>query len=82
MAPRGKTPSLIGSGAGSSKIVAAKKKRTCKRCKGAITGGSKCVEVGIPGSFGSKTYCKECYSLILQQTSNDLARLTAQVNAM
>jgi len=82
MAPRGKTPSLIGSGAGSSKIVTALKKRTCKRCKGSIPAQTKCLEVGIPGSFGSKTYCKECYQLILQQTSVDLADLTAAVNAI
>lgn len=79
MAPRGKTPSLIGSGAGSSKIVTAKKKRTCKRCKGSISGGTKCLEVGIPGSFGSKTYCKDCYLLILQKSKTDLARLEAAV---
>jgi late competence protein required for DNA uptake (superfamily II DNA/RNA helicase) len=82
MAPKGKTPSLIGSGAGSSKIVTALKKRTCKRCKGTIPRGTKCLEVSIPGSFGSKTYCRQCYVLILQQTSTDLAELTADVNAM
>jgi late competence protein required for DNA uptake (superfamily II DNA/RNA helicase) len=79
MAPRGKTPSLIGGGAGNSKIVTAKKKRTCKRCKDSITGGTKCLEVSIPGSFGSKTYCKGCFLLILEQSTTDLARLEAAV---
>lgn len=31
MAPHGKTPSLIGSGAGAVKLAVAKNKRTCKR---------------------------------------------------
>jgi RNase P subunit RPR2 len=80
MAPRGKTPSLIGSGAGSSKIVTAIKKRTCKRCKGPISGGTKCLEVSIPGSFGSRTYCKSCYILILEQSKTELAGLEIAVN--
>lgn len=82
MAPRGKTPSLIGSGAGSSRIVTAGKKRTCKRCKNSIAGGTKCLEVGIPGSFGSKTYCKDCYLLILAKSEADLAALQTAVNAI
>jgi late competence protein required for DNA uptake (superfamily II DNA/RNA helicase) len=82
MAPRGPTPSLLGSGAGSSKIVTALKKRTCKRCKSSITRGTKCLEVGIPGSFGSKTYCKDCYLLILNKSQADLAELQAAVNAI
>lgn len=80
MAPKGKTPSLIGSGAGSSKIVTALKKRTCKRCKSAISGGTKCIEVGVPGTLGSKTYCKGCYVLTLEQTRTDLQALETAVN--
>jgi hypothetical protein len=80
MAPKGKTPSLIGSGAGSSKIVTAIKKRTCKRCKSKIPSGHKCIEVGVPGTFGSKTYCSDCYSLILEKTRTDLLALEAAVN--
>jgi hypothetical protein len=82
MAPRGKTPSLIGSGAGSSKIVTALGKRTCKRCHAPIPKASKCIEVGVPGSFGSKTYCKECYSNILEQSKADLAKLESAVSQM
>jgi RNase P subunit RPR2 len=80
MAPRGKTPSLIGSGAGSSKIATALGKRTCKRCRAIILRGTKCIEVGVPGSFGSRTYCKDCYSKILAQTQIDLAQLEAEVS--
>jgi hypothetical protein len=80
MAPKGKTPSLIGSGAGSSKIVTALKRRTCKRCKSAISGGTKCIEVGVPGTFGSKTYCRGCYVLVLEQTKVDLKALEGAVS--
>jgi len=76
MTPRGKTPSLLGSGAGSSKIVLAKKKRTCKRCYGEILGGNNCIEVAVPGTMGYKTYCKDCFSNILVQTKNDIAKLS------
>lgn len=80
MAPRGKTPSLIGSGAGSSKFVTAARKRTCKRCKEAIQGGAKCVEVGVPGSFGSRTYCLGCYAQIIEQSKVDIAKLEVQLS--
>lgn len=80
MAPRGRTPSLIGSRAGSSKFVVAVKKRTCKRCKEAIPGGTNCVEVGIPGAFGSKTYCLECYAKIIEQSKLDIAELEGQLS--
>lgn len=82
MTPKGRTPSLIGSGAGSSKIVTALKKRTCKRCKKAISGGTKCIEVGVPGTFGSKTYCKECFILTLEQSKKDLKALADEVNGI
>lgn len=82
MAPKGKTPSLIGSGAGSSKVVTALKKRTCKRCKSTISGGTKCIEVSVPGTFGSKTYCKDCYVLVLEQTRMDLEALEVTANGI
>jgi hypothetical protein len=75
MSPRGKTPSLIGGTAGTSRFVTAAKKRTCKRCKSGIPAGSVCVEVTIPGSFGHKTYCASCYGNILTQTKKELAEL-------
>jgi late competence protein required for DNA uptake (superfamily II DNA/RNA helicase) len=82
MAPRGKTPSLIGSGAGSSTIVTAAKMRTCKRCKNSISGGTKCLEVSVPGSLGHRTYCKDCYLLILAQSQTDLTALQVAVDAI
>ncbi len=77
MAPRGKTPSLIGSGAGSSKFVDSVGTRRCKRCKGKIEKNTRCAEVGIPGAMGHRTYCLPCYRQILAQTREDLARLEA-----
>ena len=79
MSPRGKTPSLIGGGAGRSRFVRAKKKRTCKRCNQEILKGSWCAEVGIPGSMGSKTYCTDCYRNILEQSKRVLASLERQL---
>jgi hypothetical protein len=79
MTPRGKIPSLIGSGAGAVKIVTAKGARKCKRCKGPIPARDECAEVGVPGTMGSKTYCIGCYREILQQTARHLSDLEAQV---
>ena len=79
MAPRGKTPSLIGSGAGNSRFAKAIKKRTCKRCETELPGGTDCIEVAIPGSFGSRTYCKECFAKIIEQSKKDLAALETKL---
>lgn len=75
MSPRGRPPSLIGGGAGASKIVMAKAKRTCKWCKDEISKESKCVEVANPRSFGSKTYCTKCFTEIIGQSKKDIAKL-------
>lgn len=72
---RGKTPSLIGGGAGSVKTVTARRKRPCKRCEGDILKDDRCFEVGIPGSMGHKTYCDTCFQEILAQTEKDLDKL-------
>lgn len=79
MAKRGKTPSLIGSGAGASKFTVARAQRHCKRCDGSISKGTDCVEVGKPGAMGHKTYCLDCYSEILAQTRQDLNRLETEL---
>jgi late competence protein required for DNA uptake (superfamily II DNA/RNA helicase) len=79
MAPRGRTPSLIGSSAGASKVATAKGKRTCRRCKAKIHSPSKCVEVGVPGTMGHRTYCGSCFKNILVQSKQDLAKLEALV---
>jgi hypothetical protein len=82
MAPRGRTPSLIGSSAGASKIVTAIKKRTCKRCHEAIPAGTPCSEVAKPGTMGHRTYCKSCFQKILAQTKQDLLQLEAKLAAV
>jgi hypothetical protein len=80
MAPRGRTPSLIGGGAGASKIgVVAKSKRTCKRCEKSITSGSKCVEVAKPGTMGHRTYCENCFQGIIAQSKLDLEALETKL---
>ena len=80
MAPKGKTPSLIGGAAGHTNFVEAGKLRHCKRCKGDILRGTRCAEVGIPGTMFSKTYCMRCYNDILDQTKKDIERLEQEAN--
>lgn len=82
MAKRGKTPSLIGSGAGASRFMEASGKRKCKRCESAIGKGIQCVEVTMPGSFGHRTYCRSCYGDILDQTGKNLARLRRKLETL
>lgn len=80
MAPRGKTPSLIGSGAGVSRFTTAKGTRTCRRCKVKIMRPGKCVEVAVPGTMGHRTYCGSCYKDILEQSKQDLAKLESEAS--
>jgi len=75
MAKKGKTPSLIGGGAGACKFANALKKRTCKRCGEAIPMGTECVEVNIPATMGHKCYCVNCFKEVLTQTQQDLNNL-------
>jgi hypothetical protein len=82
MPKRGKTPSLIGSGAGGSKFLVAPGKRTCKRCDHSISKGQHCVEVAKPGSMGHRTYCVSCYSDILSQSEVDLGKLKERLSAL
>ena len=81
MAPKGKTPSLIGGGAGHTNFVEAKKLRHCKRCHGDIVKGTRCAEVNVPGTMYSKTYCMRCYEEILCQTKKDVACLEHEATA-
>lgn len=81
MGKRGKTPSLIGGGARASKFVTAGKRRQCKRCDCDIPKGTRCAEVGIPGSLGSRTYCLSCFSDMIEQSRRDLDRLEQQARA-
>lgn len=79
MAKRGRTPSLIGSGAGASKFVTTRRERKCKRCGAKIEAGENCVQVGVPGSMGHRTYCLDCYDNILGETGKQLQKLTAEL---
>lgn len=79
---KGKTPSLIGSGAGSVKSVTSGRLRYCKRCEMGIAKDSICIEVSIPGSMGSKTYCTTCFAEILDQTEKDIAKLRENLPAI
>jgi hypothetical protein len=79
MAKRGRTPSLIGSGAGASKFVTARRGRACRRCAEAIAAGEDCVQVGVPGSMGHRTYCLDCYDDILSETGKQLQKLKADL---
>jgi len=80
MSKRGKTPSLIGGGAGASKFVVARRVRRCRRCDVSMRRGSHCVEVKIPGKMGSKTYCLSCFRDVLERSREDLNVLARQVN--
>jgi hypothetical protein len=82
MAPHGKTPSLIGGGAGASKIVKPAGTRHCKRCGKSIAVGAQCIEVAVPGTMGHKTYCSTCFKQIISQSKKDLAEIEAQAHAI
>ena len=74
----GKTPSLIGGGAGACKFVTAIRERTCKRCEKPIPGGTDCVAVNVPTTLGHKCYCIDCFKKILDQTQRDLNDLVEE----
>jgi len=81
MSKKGKTPSLIGGGAGKSDFVVAKRKRKCKRCSGYIHKDENCVEVKIPNTLNHKTYCFDCFKETLEQSQRDLDALKEKVNS-
>jgi hypothetical protein len=80
--PRGKTPSLIGGGAGASKILKSAGKRHCKRCSKSISAGGQCVEVAVPGTMGHKTYCIVCFQGIISQSKKDLTEIELELLAI
>lgn len=75
---KGRSPSLIGAGLGSPKIIQTPGKRTCKRCDDSIAKGSMVAEVSVPGTMGHKTFCMSCFGEILAKTQADLNKLTTQ----
>jgi hypothetical protein len=82
MGKKGKTPSLIGGGAGACKFVTAIRERTCKRCKKPIPVGTDCVEVNVPTTMGHKCYCIDCFRDVLEQTKDDLDDLMEEVDGL
>lgn len=82
MSKKGKTPSLIGGGAGAVRFVEARRARPCKRCAASITKNEPCLEVKKPGTMGHRTYCVDCFTDVLGQTQLDLNTLVDKVAAL
>lgn len=78
--PRGKCPSLISGSLGRPKFEVAMRKRTCKRCHSAITAGTKCVSIPVPGSMGDKTYCCNCLLRIIERSQKDLGGIRSKMS--
>ncbi len=72
---KGRCPSLIAANHGKPKFEKAIKKRTCKRCKKTIPGGTDCVAIPTPGTMGSRIYCNQCFGKIIEQTQKDINEL-------
>jgi len=81
MTKRGPTPSLIGGGAGASKLRKSPGTRHCKRCDIKIEPGTICFEVAIPGAMGHKNYCHECFGEILEKSQVDLNKKKEEWNS-
>lgn len=82
MAKRGRTPSLIGSTHGTVSFHVAGKKSACRRCKGDISKGTRCVRVTKPGRMGAGTaYCTDCFAEVLDQTQSKLDALRAELQS-
>ncbi len=77
MAPRGKTPSLIGGSLGRPDTATAGKLCKCSRCKTAIIKGEACFDVPKLGTSFTSTrrFCVACFKLVLEQTKKDLTVL-------
>lgn len=72
MTKKGKVPLLVSGVSGRPKIVVAKRTRHCKRCEAELPLATKCVEIPIPGSLGSKTYCCDCLMEMIVKSREDL----------
>lgn len=72
MTKKGKAPTLISGIKGKPRIVVAKGKRHCKRCECELPAKTKCIEIPIPGSLGSKTYCCDCVMEMIVKSRQDL----------
>lgn len=81
---KGPTPSLIGTTLGSCSfgLTGARGPLAhCKRCGCELRRQAPCVEVSIPGSFGSKTFCLLCFGKILDATQMKLNSLRSELVA-
>lgn len=72
MSKKGKVPSLVSGASGKPRIAVAKKTRHCKRCESELPPRRRCVEIPIPGSLGSKTYCCDCVLEMITKSREDL----------
>lgn len=75
--PKGKTPTLLAQSTGKPVMFECKRKTKCTRCKGGILSGSKAFQIPKmqSGFTNKKTYCLECFDLILEQTKQDISAL-------
>jgi hypothetical protein len=81
-APKGKTPCLIGGALGACSFVHTGSRgilRECKRCHSSLDRDEVCVEAGIPGSMGHKTFCRSCFRLILDATQAKVDALRGEL---
>jgi hypothetical protein len=79
MAPKGKTPSLIGGSLGRPQQSTAGRASPCSRCDAEIVRGEKCFDVPRLAKPHSSTrrFCAACFGAVLEQTKADLAKLEA-----
>jgi hypothetical protein len=82
MAKQGITRSLIGGAAGRPRFVVTKGRRLCKRCQQHILEQTRCVEVPIPHTVYTRSYCFSCFSEVLQRSRCDLDKLERQTKAL
>lgn len=63
-------------------VETAARKRIChhNRKKHEVPGGTECLVVKDPASGGSKNYCPECASEILDRAEEDISLLRAQLS--
>lgn len=64
-------------------VQVAKRRRIChrNRRKHSISAGMPCLVISDPNSGGSKNYCPECATAILDQVDQDAAKLRAALEA-
>jgi hypothetical protein len=79
---KGPTPCLIGATLGSCSFGLTGSRGPlahCKRCRSELGRQAPSVEVSIPGSFGSKTFCLVCFEKILDATQTKLNSLRLEL---